>query len=467
MDATIQKLSDAVQWLDENLPFFTTKVENVGMPVIDTGVPTAAVGLSGGKIVCRFNPEFAETLSVEEIAGTLAHETLHVLRADLLDDRFADHKRHNIAADCIINDTLRHFGVSLPDGAVYGLDTIGIDTRGMDTAAVYELLADDSEPGEDTEPGNDDSDLKAAISDYLSGDPKPDTDNLNTVQETGPRSLVKIDDVENIDIGRMLNLVGVDMQSGNGIAPKPRTDWTRERRGTAHLRHWEGLHVPASRIPNGARDTAATIRPQIVVVIDASYSVTETDLALFAKIREKMAENKEYEFVFVETATYARELLPGENPGQNNRLTDGQAGFRRNDNTKPETATKWHKKLPNEFAGCDGSMEYITEFDAAHEYLLTLVETGRLRQYPAGVLVISDAQSVLTTATAQHAARWQVVSNYRKKTVENGFIDRRNEMVESYRNTWKTGTRPVDRISPAQIHWLSEFKTKNTKRNGK
>lgn len=96
------------------------------------GVPTAAV--DGRRLF--YNPEFVKGLSGPELVGLMAHEVMHVALCHMTRRGKRDPRLWNIAADFVINVTLRDDGMTLPAGALYDPKF-----RGMSTEAVYDALS--------------------------------------------------------------------------------------------------------------------------------------------------------------------------------------------------------------------------------------------------------------------------------------------------------------------------------------
>lgn len=156
----------AIDYLDENFAFFLTHVLNMGTPEWDMSIPTAAValptrgaGMDDFKFL--FNPTFAALLDPEELAFVAAHECMHVLlnHLMLLDKgkqrgKFADAKKFNIAADCVINDYLT--SMALEPGRVrkfgmWGVDVVGYDCSNSTVSEVYIDVPDNPQGGEGQE----------------------------------------------------------------------------------------------------------------------------------------------------------------------------------------------------------------------------------------------------------------------------------------------------------------------------
>lgn len=120
-----------------------------------TEVPTLAVGLNGINVVLYINPEFWFSLSLDERFGVCKHEMLHLCFMHLVtQDKYADHKRDNIATDAEINQYInpKH----LPKGGItlellkneFGLNLL--EKQGRD----YYYKALDGKVKEDYDLGN-------------------------------------------------------------------------------------------------------------------------------------------------------------------------------------------------------------------------------------------------------------------------------------------------------------------------
>lgn len=110
------------------------------IPVESHAVSTLAVDANFRLYI---NPEFMATLTVDELAGVLAHEAGHLMRGHSI--RFeeqghpaGDHSLYNIAGDMCINQDLEDAGVPMPSDVmlpeVFGLP------RGLYTEEYFDLL---------------------------------------------------------------------------------------------------------------------------------------------------------------------------------------------------------------------------------------------------------------------------------------------------------------------------------------
>ncbi len=171
----------AVNYLDENFAYFLTHVLNIGQPRWTNAVPTAAVMVEKDKnandFTFVFSPDFVKMLQLEEFRGKdldpeeaiafiLAHETMHILLNHLKlckANRFKDHQRFNIAADCVINDYLVGMGLKAPEGLCLGENLVGYNCANSTVTDVYNDLpescpecggtgeVDDSQDGDESE----------------------------------------------------------------------------------------------------------------------------------------------------------------------------------------------------------------------------------------------------------------------------------------------------------------------------
>lgn len=99
----VTKLERAKVQLVISHPFFARIL--MERPLIeDRTIPTAGVDQRGQ---VYYNPDFVDSLTVDQIVFLLAHETMHVVWQHAARKAHRDGRRWNIAADAVINDTLR------------------------------------------------------------------------------------------------------------------------------------------------------------------------------------------------------------------------------------------------------------------------------------------------------------------------------------------------------------------------
>lgn len=131
----------------------------MGTPVFDASQNTAYVAFerSENTVVFAFNPDFLESLSTEETAAVILHETHHVLLDHLKEmaDDTTYPQKHALtqAQECIINDTIAHvFSMTLPEGVMRGTDLLGESVAQHPTLPVYTRLINADEDDDSDSP---------------------------------------------------------------------------------------------------------------------------------------------------------------------------------------------------------------------------------------------------------------------------------------------------------------------------
>ncbi|MDY6957542.1 MAG: VWA-like domain-containing protein [Halobacteriota archaeon] len=84
-----------------------------------------------------FNPNFVLQLKDRELAGSIAHEVLHVALTHHLRIRKRNLEKWRIACDYVVNDIIINDGMKLPEGVLYQPKF-----HGMSAEEVYEILPD-------------------------------------------------------------------------------------------------------------------------------------------------------------------------------------------------------------------------------------------------------------------------------------------------------------------------------------
>lgn len=142
------KIDRARWWAITEQPFYGSLSMSLG-DVIDTSIPTAA---TNGKVI-KWNPDFVDTLTDEEIRFILLHETLHCAHQHLW--RLPIDERGNEAGDHEINLTLADIPeIKMPEGGL-----CDPQYRDMSCEEIYGRLGkDDPEDPEDESDGDADED---------------------------------------------------------------------------------------------------------------------------------------------------------------------------------------------------------------------------------------------------------------------------------------------------------------------
>lgn len=131
----VTKLEKAKVALVTTQPFFASILLKRGI-IEDKTIPTAAVDQRGQIYV---NPDFAESLTVQQLVFLLAHEVGHVIGQHASRRGTRQAKRWNIAGDAWINDMLREANVG--DFIAGGVDMPGSKDDTVD--AIYNRLPED------------------------------------------------------------------------------------------------------------------------------------------------------------------------------------------------------------------------------------------------------------------------------------------------------------------------------------
>ena len=131
-----------------------------------------------------FNPQFVETLSAAEIAGTLAHEVMHPALQHHTRRGGRNPRRWNMACDYAINPMLLDAGLTLPKDVL--LDN---GFRGMSAERIYNLLEEEeqnqsSSRDADSESQDDSADSGGGSKSPESGNSDKDNDDIPSVPQT-------------------------------------------------------------------------------------------------------------------------------------------------------------------------------------------------------------------------------------------------------------------------------------------
>ena len=105
-------------------PFFGSVVASVGYKE-NKDMPTAG---TDGEII-YYNPEYLESLSIEEQTFVFAHEVCHIAFNHILRSEGKDPKLWNIATDGVINQFLKRDGLKMVKGGVDIAEAINYDAE--------------------------------------------------------------------------------------------------------------------------------------------------------------------------------------------------------------------------------------------------------------------------------------------------------------------------------------------------
>jgi predicted metal-dependent peptidase len=292
-------------------PFFGTLLFRLGAQARSSIATMATDGVS-----LYFNPQFVETLSAAEIAGTLAHEVMHPALQHHTRRDGRNPGRWNMACDYAINPMLVDAGLTLPKDVL--LDN---RFRGMSAERIYNLLeeeeqnqssssdansesehdsADSGGGSNNSESGSSDDDIDEPHAPQTPGGigqvldaPEPESGEGDTVAEQARAWQIAVEQAETVaklagklpaGVTRSLEAAqaaGVDWRellrrAWSETIPADYS-WTRPNR-----RHvWAGLYLPGI-ISEGAGE--------IAIAVDCSGSINARQLGLFeAEVRSILA----------------------------------------------------------------------------------------------------------------------------------------------------------------------------------
>lgn len=124
------KIRLAQELVSEKTPLFITLLEE--LDIVEASDQTPTMGTDGKKII--YNKQFVETLTAEETAAVLLHETLHCTFNHLWRKGKRNHQKFNVAADFAINGIVNE-NFKLPQGGL-------LDSKyfGMSAEDIYDKL---------------------------------------------------------------------------------------------------------------------------------------------------------------------------------------------------------------------------------------------------------------------------------------------------------------------------------------
>ena len=87
----------------------------------------------------KWNAEFVDRLTPDEVKGVLLHEAMHIVSKHMLRFNARDHELWNIACDYVINNIVKEMGFELPEGGMF-------DDRfaQMNAEKVYDILVSEA-----------------------------------------------------------------------------------------------------------------------------------------------------------------------------------------------------------------------------------------------------------------------------------------------------------------------------------
>jgi predicted metal-dependent peptidase len=189
-------------------PFFGTLLFRLGSQARSSIATMATDGVS-----LYFNPQFVETLSAAEIAGTLAHEVMHPALQHHTRRGGRNPRRWNMACDYAINPMLLDAGLTLPKDVL--LDN---RFRGLSAEQIYNLL-DEEEQNQSTSSDADSESQGDSADSGGGGSNTPESSNSDKNNDDTP-SVPQTPG----GIGQVLDAPEPENGEGNTVAEQTR-DW--------------------------------------------------------------------------------------------------------------------------------------------------------------------------------------------------------------------------------------------------
>lgn len=406
---------DAIEYLNDNYAYFLTNVLNIGSPEWSSEIPTACVAMSkdekkgaeaANKFRFLFNPEFALSLTTEELSFVIAHETLHILLFHLtLSHNFDNKQMFNIAADAMINDYLTGAGFDQVEGTVTGEATVGFNCANTTVTEIYNLIENDPELqeklglGEDGEPQFFEIDshewihnpdmirefVKAMAGGGFTPDKLPDdleeilNEAINEYEKTkmagngtGKEEFMKEQQVS-LKWIELLEKVNPDIFHKPGAGPRPVSTFRVPRRKLMSM--YPKIILPSSYTPDeGVMTRKSDKKPAIVLALDTSGSIGTDTSNKFVNLARSIPRDKVEVFACTFTSQYMpldlddprwvgggtcftaiesfiRDNVLSENDGKYPQavivITDGYASFRPPIHPTKEQAEGWTWLLLN------------------------------------------------------------------------------------------------------------------------
>ena len=293
-------------------PFFGTLLFRLGAQARSSIATMATDGVS-----LYFNPQFVETLSTAEIAGTLAHEVMHPALQHHTRRGGRNPRRWNMACDYAINPMLLDAGLTLPKDVL--LDN---RFRGMSAERIFNLLEEKEEQNQssssDADPESEDdsadsggasnssessgieADMDGSLAPQTPGGigqvldaPEPENGEGDTVAEQARDWQIAVQQAENV--AKLAGKLPAGVTRSLEPAKSARVDWRELLRRAwseafpadyswtrPNRRHvWNGLYLPG---------VVCECVGEICIAVDCSGSINARQLGLFeAAVRSILA----------------------------------------------------------------------------------------------------------------------------------------------------------------------------------
>ncbi len=266
-----KRLSKAKTSLVLEHPFIGNIALNMPFEVT-TEVPTAA---TNGKMV-KFNPDFCEKLSDEELKFLVAHECMHPMLEHPFRRGERDIRRWNKAGDYVINQLLVDENMGkMPEGGLYDND---VWQQGNGTTdGIYKVLPaeEDGEGGVGSVGGQGDP-----LDECLDADGSPAEQEQNAAEW-------KVKVAQAAQAAKMMGKMSAGVERFVGTVLQPKVDWREVLQRFVEkckddTRSWarpnrrflsQGMYLPS---------TSGEAMGELVVAVDCSGSIGQEEIDQFA-----------------------------------------------------------------------------------------------------------------------------------------------------------------------------------------
>ncbi len=266
-----KRLSKAKTSLVLEHPFIGNIALNMPFEVT-TEVPTAA---TNGKMV-KFNPDFCEKLSDEELKFLVAHECMHPMLEHPFRRGERDIRRWNKAGDYVINQLLVDENMGkMPEGGLYDND---VWQQGNGTTdGIYKVLPaeEDGEGGVGSVGGQGDP-----LDECLDADGSPAEQEQNAAEW-------KVKVAQAAQAAKMMGKMSAGVERFVGTVLQPKVDWREVLQRFVEkckddTRSWarpnrrflsQGMYLPS---------TSGEAMGELVVAVDCSGSIGDDEINQFA-----------------------------------------------------------------------------------------------------------------------------------------------------------------------------------------
>jgi len=266
-----KRLSKAKTSLVLEHPFVGNIALNMPFKVTDE-VPTAAT--NGSEV--RFNPDFCDGLSDEELKFLVAHECMHPMLEHPFRRGERDIRKWNQAGDFIINQLLVDEGIGkMPKGGLYNSDIW--QQGGGTTDGIYKVL-----PTESDDKGGDGSGngVGNPLDECLDAEGSPAEQEQQSAQW-------KVKVAQAAQAAKMMGKMSAGVERFVGTVLQPKVDWREVLQRFVEkckddTRSWarpnrrflsQGMYLPS---------TSGEAMGELVVAVDCSGSISDDEISQFA-----------------------------------------------------------------------------------------------------------------------------------------------------------------------------------------